>query len=378
MKNLYFALVVLALAGCELFEKEVKPFEKCPLTLTQRGAYSNANNQEVGVVFEAFDCNNEPFTITNADITGYETVGGEQKPLRSETKAALYSIKGTFAASAILVLDTSGSITQDATVFNQLKSAAKAFAQKVLASESQYVSIIVFDGRQYAFLVTTATGRNVFKNYSEVATVIDGLVCGANINPQGDKLCADSSTNLYNAIIAGAQVSQSLKSYFIQQAVIPSNGIYRGNVILFTDGTDEANYVTLEQAKNVISQTSSETNYYTIGLASSDINSSVLKQLGPDGYFAAESGSMLAAEFDKVAVKLNKLANNIKKFAYCTATRNGTVTFELIHNSSNEKISYMFNANNKGTGCPLGTTPANGRISEKVLPDSFNLPITQL
>ncbi len=368
-------LLLIVIVGCELFEKDVKPFEKCPLTMISKGAYSDKNSQEVGVIFEAFDCDNNPVGITASDVTGYEVIGGERKPLRTESKAAFYSIKGKYIAAAILVLDTSGSIVQNSGVFSKLKSAAKGFAQKLLSGSDAMVSVVVFDGRQYAFLASLPSGQNVFSKYSEVSTLIDGLNCGAVINAVGpDKLCEDSSTNLYNAVLTGADLSKTLKNFVIQEGIIPADGIYSGNVILFTDGTDEANYVSLAQAKSGIAQNSSFTNFFTIGLASADINPDILKQLGPDGYYSADNESQLASQFDQIASRLNKLANNIKRYAYCTATRNGNVTFELVHNESGEKLTYNFNAGTKGVACNLGSSSNSGRIGySQEIESSFKL-----
>lgn len=359
MKN---SLLILALLTTSILSNSCNVLDSvgvgsdCPVNLVKRNFYSNSNDQEVGIFFEAYDCNDEPVDIQISDIRGYEIVSGDRKELRTETQANLYPIEGDYLNSVVLVLDTSGSITQDSNVFNTLKSSAKSFAQSVLSSDNTVMSVVIFDGRRQAYLGSTQSGTNLFVNYSDIAGYLDSLACGQPMNHTGDILCVDNSTNLYNAVLGGADIALAIELFVKREGYLAQDGTYAGNVVTFTDGRDEANYESLSTVLSGISNNSEKLNFYTIGLKSADIDTDTLKKLGPDGYFEASDLSKLTKTFNDLARKLKAIANNLKRFAYCTATRNGSVRFVLKHLDSGNEIQEGFSANIKGLGCNLRNT----------------------
>ncbi|MCM0605915.1 MAG: VWA domain-containing protein [Xanthomonadaceae bacterium] len=379
-KLLVLTLITLGAFGTSCddgTENEIKP-SGCPVTLDVQSFYSDNQSAEVGVLFQGVDCKGQPTSVNASDLTASEEYNGTSKPLSlAETKANLYPIEKKYKNLVVLSLDTIASITNNATAFSALKSAAKSFASKVLDGNT-YLLFSIFDGRQDVFLLgfVAKKGSNIFVNYADAAAAIDAMKCGDAIDGLGNKLCADPSTNLYGSTLAGANLLNQLASYVVSNVPeLGGNPLFSKSLVVFTDGTDEANYVSKDQMISTLSSsTYNGTKYFSIGL-SGDVNQTILKDIGRDGFFWASDYSQLTVKFDELAATLKKFSSSYKRFAYCTAKRSGMITFKLEHKSGTS-ISEAFIANAKSEfSCPLGSiTNSGGRMGSDSSQLELSLP----
>ncbi|HEY9116186.1 MAG TPA: VWA domain-containing protein, partial [Roseivirga sp.] len=151
-----------------------------------------------------------------------------------------------------LLLDLSGSVLGGDNIIS-LKEAAKSFIDEVVPGEnepsSQAVKVEIwwFDG---AANIKQLQGTST--NSATLKAAID------NINPQ---MSSDNSTNLYGAVIQGIQVASQKLSQTRQLDEIASSA-----VVIFTDGTDQANRNTKGQALEAVKNADKDMALYTIGL----------------------------------------------------------------------------------------------------------------
>ena len=239
-----------------------------------------------------------------------------------------------------LLLDLSGSVLGGDNIIS-LKEAAKSFIDEVVPGEnepsSQAVKVEIwwFDG---AANIKQLQGTST--NSSTLKAAID------NINPQ---MSSDNSTNLYGAVIQGIQVASQKLSQTRQLDEIASSA-----VVIFTDGTDQANRNTKGQALEAVKNADKDMALYTIGLGE-EIDESVLRAIGKTSFVSATNIGELLDKFKEIGDLINGRANSYYLLEYCSPKRNGSnqLTIEAIRGALKGSANTFFDASDFNGSCSL-------------------------
>jgi len=287
----------------------------------------------VRLFFSLRDCDDGGITdATETSFTIYED-GGEISIYESDQQIipqeAAYEIKN------LLLLDMSGSIVESGNL-PPLQQAATTFTDSL---SEQEVAIYAFDGRENIQLIVDFTD-----DQPALAVAIASL---------GTFVVEDNSTNLNGAVIHGLNA--------LDQAADSTDARYfAGNLITFTDGSDQAGRESNDSASAAIQ--SSEHSAFTVGLGG-EVDSDHLLALGPDGSWTASSVDGLEDAFTQLANRIQDLANSLYLLAYCSPKRSGNHTLELryIEDGGTTSLQFEFSAEHFEGGCvPADFLPGQG------------------
>ncbi len=235
-----------------------------------------------------------------------------------------------------IVLDLSGSVIADEVGLNLLKNATTKFINTIysqITAENLLTSIIWFDGTENITVLQDFTSDQGLL-VSQVETISADLP-------------SDSSTNLNGAIV---QSLSYLRTNMNSQA---ANFIVSGSLLIFTDGTDQANEVSTSAALNAVEQAKATVNLYSVGLGS-EIDSDVLNAVGYSGAFFADNINALETEFLVVAQQIEDQANSYYLMRYCSPKRNGNNEVKIgIKNKGSQGGIATFNAANFEDNCTI-------------------------
>lgn len=275
--------------------------------------------------------------LKESDFTIYEN---GSKISEFEATRKIQPNEQVFDYHITLLLDLSGSILGGENL-SGLKSAAKSFIDEVVPDESSVNSQAVkmeiwwFDGSEnIKQLQGTSTNRNTLK------AAID------NISPQ---MSSDNSTNLYGAVIQGINIATKKLSQTRQLDEIASSA-----VVLFTDGTDQANRNTKGQALEAVKNADKDMSIYTIGLGQ-EIDEATLKAIGKTSFVSAMNIGELLDKFKEIGDLINGKANSYYLLEYCSPKRNGSnqLTIEANKGALKGSANTFFDASDFNGSCSL-------------------------
>ena len=175
----------------------------------------------------------------------------------------------------------------------------------------------------------------------------------------------DPSTNLNGAIVQALdKLKQSLK-----RSKAP---LRFGTLVVFTDGTDRASRVPLQQTLDSIG--ASEDAVFAIGVGN-EIDDATLSRIGKDGYIRVENSTALSDAFKQIGDRIVRYTRRYYLLSYCSPARAGThkVTIEAVTKKQGRgAVSYDFDASGFGPGCdatkppPFDTTGRSLRSRKKM------------
>ena len=239
-----------------------------------------------------------------------------------------------------LMLDLSGSVLGSENL-TALKQAAKSFIDEVVPSaekpSSQAIKMDIwwFDGaesiKQLQPVSTSAT---------ELKAAID------EISPN---MSADNSTNLYGAVIQGIEVATQKLTQTRNLDEIASSA-----VVIFTDGTDQANRNSKGQALGAVANADRDISIYTIGLGG-EIDEQVLKEIGKTSFVSAANIGELLDSFSEIGDLINGRANSYYLLEYCSPKRSGNnqLTIEVNQGALVGRANSLFDASDFNGSCSL-------------------------
>lgn len=320
-------LALLALAGCG---GSLGP-EDSPLVLeildTQTDPPAN-----VTVTFQV--ANEDGTPVPNLPVDAFEILDNGQSDSGFESSKAFQPKPGRFDTSVALLLDMSGSIT-GSDALGLLKTAASAFVDNSLDAEGVALGVWWFDGSaDLVELMDFSTDAVALKE------AIDGLTADVT---------RDNSTNLNGAVQLGIDIVEQRLQDGGQ-----SGGTQAGALVIFTDGTDQANRVQPGVALAAVAQSVVST--YSIGLRG-EIDENFLTQIGRSGSAFADDAASLLAEFTGVGDQIEAYANSFYVLAYCSPRRGGvsnqlTIRVTLADGREGEATT-QYTAVNFTGGCTL-------------------------
>jgi uncharacterized protein YegL len=275
--------------------------------------------------------------LSESDFTIYENGA---KISEFEATRKIQPNEQVFDYHITLLLDLSGSVLGGENL-SGLKTAAKSFIDEVVPSEgavnAQAVKMEIwwFDGSEnIKQLQGTSTNRTTLK------AAID------NISAQ---MSSDNSTNLYGAVIQGIGVASQKLSQTRQLDEIASSA-----VVIFTDGTDQANRNTKGQALEAVKKADRDMSIYTIGLGQ-EIDEPTLKSIGKTSFVSAVNIGELLDKFKEIGDLINGKANSYYLLEYCSPKRNGSnqLTIEANKGALKGSSNTFFDASDFNGSCSL-------------------------
>lgn len=292
----------------------------------------------VSVFFQVTDqSGNGKAGLTESDFKIYENGS-----LISEFEATrkIQPNERVFDYNIMLLLDLSGSVLSSENLAS-LKGASKSFIDEVVPTEGSpsagaiKVEIWWFDGSENIKLLQPVTA-----NANTLKTAIDG------INPS---MSSDNSTNLYGAVIQSVNIATQRLNQTKEQDEIGSNA-----VVIFTDGTDQANRNSKGQALDAVKKADKDIAFYTIGLGG-EIDEQVLKEIGKTSFVSAVNIGELLDKFKEIGDLINGRANSFYLLEYCSPKRSGNnqLTIEVVQGSLTGRASTIFDASDFNGSCNL-------------------------
>ncbi len=232
----------------------------------------------------------------------------------------------------LLLVDMSGSVTAS----DQVPAIVEAAQQFVSRVEGvQKTAVYAFDGSSSIYKITSFTP-------SENAT-------SQGISALGTFQTRDPSTNLYGAVVqAIKEMDEALKS--------SRTPLHFGTIVVFTDGTDRAARVKMEDMRKAIDE--ADYSLYAIGVGN-EIDDGTLGEIGRDGYLRVEQSGAISKAFDHIGARIVSYTRRFYLLSYCSPARAGTheVTIEAEHDGSSGRLSYQFDAKGFGPDCDPSRPP---------------------
>lgn len=307
------------------------------LTVTIEDQFVNLPSN-VSVFFRVENENGDGIAgLNESDFTIYEN---GQVISSFEATRKIQPNEQVFDYHITLLLDLSGSIFGGENLAG-LKQAAKSFIDEVVPESSEAsaeaikMEIWWFDGAESIKQLQTTTA-----NGASLKEAID------RITPE---MSSDNSTNLYGSVIQGIEVaSQKLTQ------TRNLNEIGSSAVVVFTDGTDQANRNTKGQALGAVANADRDISVYTIGLGG-EIDQQTLKEIGKTSFVSAANIGELLDRFREIGDLINGRANSYYLLEYCSPKRSGSnqLTIEVAQGSLSGDAKTLFDASDFNGSCSL-------------------------
>lgn len=320
--------------SCEVFETcDVQ--DELKLTLIENQSRLPAN---VSILFKVNTDDELPVPYMLSE--NFDIYENENRISRFESDLSILPKTGTFKYSIVLLLDLSGSIVKSENLA-PLKEAAQTFVDAIMfeSDDARYgeieMSIWWFDGQADID--------------SLVAFVADPDMLNAGIGEITESITVDNSTNLYGAVVQGLERTEQRLAASVRQEMLSA-----GSLVIFTDGTDQANRVTRGAALDAVKRAEAGMSVYTIGLGG-EIDDLTLKDIGSNGSVFASNIDELVPRFQEIADLVRAEANSYYLLEYCSPKRDGEN--DLIIRAEADGyvglLSTRFSARNFSPGCAV-------------------------
>jgi von Willebrand factor type A domain len=284
----------------------------------------------VAVYFAVDDANGEPVAdLLASDFNIYEDA---KIVSRDESRQTIVNPEVAAVHYTLLLVDMSASVTESDQV-GRIVAAANEFITRV--EPYQKVAVYAFDGSAELFEITGFTE-------SEQRT-------SQGLGKLAQYTTRDPSTNLHGAVVLALdKLKQGLK-----QAKVP---LRFGTLVVFTDGTDRAARVSLQQMLDAID--ASEDSIFAIGVGN-EIDDPTLARIGKAGYIRVENSTALSDAFKQIGDRIARSTRRYYLLSYCSPARAGkhTVTVEAVTKQGRGQVEYAFDAAGFGPGCDASKPP---------------------
>ncbi len=335
-------LLVFTVAACDTSNEAddaCEDFQTCGvvdplrLTLIENAAQPPAN---VSILFKVDTRDDRP--VANLTSSDFDIFENRQLVSPFEADLTILPKTGQFQYSIILLLDLSGSILASESL-DPLKEAARRFVEALVASsdDSRYGEIELgiwwFDGRAE---IDSLIAFDV--NQDALLDAVDEI---------NEGLTMDTSTNLYGAVVQGLEVAGQRVAELRRDDVVAA-----GSVVIFTDGTDQANRVSESDALRAVGRTGQDLSVYTIGLGG-EIDDETLQAIGADGFASAANLEELVPKFQEIAGLVRDEAGSYYLLEYCSPKRDGDneLGIRVSDGSDAGVLTTRFSASGFRSGC---------------------------
>jgi hypothetical protein len=291
---------------------------------------SHGKPSNVAMFFAVDDADGEPVAnLLSSDFNVYED---GQIVSRDESRQTIVNPEVAAVHYTVLLVDMSASVTES----DQVGRIVAASTEFVSAVESeQKVAVYAFDGS---------------KEIHEIVPFTESETrASQGIGKLSSFVTKDPSTNLNGAIV---QALDKLKAG-LRTAKVP---LRFGTLVVFTDGTDRAARVPLQETLDAID--ASQFSVFAIGVGN-EIDDSTLSRLGKHGYIRVEDSTALSGAFKQLGDRIVRFTRRYYLLSYCSPARAGkhTVTIEAVAKKGKGELSYEFDAEGFGPDCDATRPP---------------------
>jgi hypothetical protein len=254
------------------------------------------SKRQVNMIFQVLDKNGKGVVNMNK-VSAYKLIDYQNDMTTSAESNVTIDTFGSIPTeiNSILLLDLSKSVEG---FVPQIKQAALSFINASL--QGQKFAIYTFDGETPKLRIDFTT------NKTQLSAAINSL-------PETN---LGTSTNIYEALIT-ASIKLPAEVYSTQRIV-------QSNILLFTDGREEANPQNKDQALLAIA----DKNIFVAALQSNNLDESTLKELSSGNYFKAGNITELETKFKEIQNDISKLSRSVY-WLYYTSPRRGNNTWNI-------------------------------------------------
>jgi hypothetical protein len=323
-----------------------------PCLILRQQSLATMAPARVQLFFTVDTCQNTPVTDLEIGHIEIRENGSRISPLESQQRLVRQPL--LFRSYSMLVLDLSASIIRGDQL-QPVQAAATDFARTLLTQGPEHhVGVFTFDGRRRLSMVQSFTAdlatletaiariSNRECTTSAECTEPDHNSC---VEGSGTGLCLDDSTNLYGAIVEAI----STLTTTVTAAEVPFK---IGSLVLFTDGRDQAAYVTRAEAIDQARRTAH--NVFTVGVGP-EADTVLLQVVGKSGSVSVSSAGELGQALIQIGEDIRQQAGRHYLLEYCSPKRSGT--HELLVTVNDEgaigDLRATFNATGFTSGCTL-------------------------
>ena len=246
----------------------------------------------VAAAFEVTDCDGQPIAgLVDRDFRLFE----DDEPIDA-AEASKVVLERRAQAFVTLVLDNSPSVrAADAT--DAVADAAKAYIEAAFeCSDAVYIAIAQFS-RRFELVINHTANR-------------DRLLAAVEAYRSDES--GSQTTNLYGSYIDALEFSQNAQNRFVDQQ---QGGLVTfGQVLLLTDGNDNAELRTLEEAHAAKSFTRDD--IFVVGLG--DLDEMVVEKLSTENATLAEATDELSEIFAEQVARLQRRQASVYMVGYCS------------------------------------------------------------
>jgi len=284
----------------------------------------------VAMFFAVDDADGEPVAnLLSSDFNVYED---GRIVSRDESRQTIVNPEIAAVHYTVLLVDMSASVTES----DQVGRIVAASTEFVSAVESeQKVAVYAFDGSAqiHEIVPFTESETRASEGIGKLSTFVT----------------KDPSTNLNGAIV---QALDKLK-LGLHSAKVP---LRFGTLVVFTDGTDRAGRVPLQETLDAIE--ASQFSVFAIGVGN-EIDDSTLARLGKHGYIRVEDSNALSGAFKQLGDRIVRFTRRYYLLSYCSPARAGkhTVTIEAVTKKAKGELTYEFDASGFGPNCDATRPP---------------------
>jgi hypothetical protein len=291
---------------------------------------SSRKPSNVAMFFAVEDADREP--VSNLLASDFKIFEDDNLVSVDESRQTIVNPELAAVHYTLLLVDMSASVTESDQVGRIVKASTDFIAR---VEPYQKVAVYAFDGARELYEITPFT-------VSEAQSA-RGLARLSEFQTR------DPSTNLHGAILdALDKLRQGLA-----HARVP---LRFGTLVVFTDGTDHAARVPLQETLDAID--ASEYSVFTIGVGN-EIDDTTLSRIGKSGYIRVENSTALAQGFQQLGERIVRYTRRYYLLSYCSPARAGRhrVTVEATSKDAHGELSYDFNAAGFGPGCDASKPP---------------------
>ena len=236
----------------------------------------------------------------------------------SESQQRLLPRPRTFRSFSHLLLDLSGSVAQTQSGLEIELEAAHRFVDEATSASENYIAVSWFFG-------AADIAPALLNNLTELGFTNDAELLHEAIDNVGSIQITSTSTNLHGAIIQGLDALDEIQASSDLDDDIEFTSL---TLVTFTDGSDQAGLVELQDALDRFTSGPNTYTALTIGLGS-EIDIQTLMQLGPAGFTFVGDEASLISTFASVGGEVRNVANSFYLVGYVSPKVDGAASFTL-------------------------------------------------
>ena len=348
VKNVFCAVALIAafslLSACgggsssddkpRLVIKQINHDVKTPANVTVAFKVENSNGDPVPGLQTG------DFTNAGEENANFEIWENGSRISQDESFAKIDPDTGDFDYYVYLLLDLSKSILNNS--LEETKLGATTLVEDLFSKgfrrDNLTIKIGYFDG------------SNEIRIIQDFSNDKDALI--SSIEEITKDTSSDPSTNLYGAVV---DAITELDTTIENNQKTEEKYIVAGSLVIFTDGTDQANRVSLADTLKAVKSSRPNNKIFTIGLGG-ETNEDILNQIGKDGFRQSEDAQRLSEIFGEIASLIVQETESYYVLRYCTPKRAGEANeLKLVAKKENliGETTLIFNAENFTSGCVI-------------------------